>query len=945
MFCHGQIKQTGIPFIKNYPKSVYNAGTQNWGISQDRNGFMYFANNEGVLMFDGLHWDLLEVSNAKPVRSILTDSDNHIYVGLLNDFGLLKENDGGELYYKSLRYLLPPGTRDFDDVWKIYEIPRGIVFQTYEYLFILKDSQIDIVRPEKKFHFSFNVNGRLFLHEPGMGVFEYINDHIMKPAWSDLLKDREIWAILPEEDDGLLICTSGSGIYKYENEVLRRWDTPADSFVQKYKLYSAKKIKDNCFAFGTILNGLLIADHSGNILQQINRNNGLQNNTVLSLFSDESENLWLGLDNGIDYVEINSPVSYLTNYAGIGTGYDSRIFEGNLYLGTNQGLFVKSFPGHSLPGETFELVSNTAGQVWSLNLFDGQLLCGHNAGTFLIKGREALKISDEEGAWRYIPLLDHPGYLLGGHYNGLVVLKNGEPGWQFFRKIKGFDESCRFLQQSPDESVWISHGAKGIIRVKLNAALDSVVSYRLYTDKDGLPSRERNIVFRLGNQVFISGVDGIYVYKSEEDRFERDEKLNGIFRIQERLKTFTIDKEGNIWYIAENESGVLRLNEDSTYTKISSPFKQLDGKYLKEFEFVYPYDKDNIIIGIDNGFAHYSSNLPKSYSKSFKSFITKVELPYIDSIINFTYLSETKFEFVFPFQKNSFRFYYTSPFYENLQQLTFSYYLENYSDEWSEWSGLSFKDFTNLPEGEYVFKLKAKDVYDVESEISSFSFTITPPWRRSLAAYYSYLFLGIILLLLTTKWVRYRMILAKRKEEAKHIMELRKKEDQFQHQSLIAEKEIIRLRNDKLRADMVHRDKELANQTMNIIQKNKFLSKLKDELGMIEKSSDNPQLRTKLLILSRRLDKEIDNKQQNKIFLTYFEEVHEEFFKRLKEIHSDLSPREMNLCAYIRMNLTTKEIAALSNITIRGVEISRYRLRKKLNLSREVNLSTYLSNI
>jgi DNA-binding CsgD family transcriptional regulator len=144
---------------------------------------------------------------------------------------------------------------------------------------------------------------------------------------------------------------------------------------------------------------------------------------------------------------------------------------------------------------------------------------------------------------------------------------------------------------------------------------------------------------------------------------------------------------------------------------------------------------------------------------------------------------------------------------------------------------------------------------------------------------------------------------------------------------------------------MVYRDKELANQTMGIIQKNKLLLKLKEELDLIQKSTDDPQLRTRLLVITRRLDKEIDNKQQNKIFETYFEEVHEEFFNRIKEKHPNLSPRDLNLSAYIRMNLTTKEIATLLNITGRGVEIGRYRLRKKLDLPREVNLSTYLSNI
>jgi len=193
--------------------------------------------------------------------------------------------------------------------------------------------------------------------------------------------------------------------------------------------------------------------------------------------------------------------------------------------------------------------------------------------------------------------------------------------------------------------------------------------------------------------------------------------------------------------------------------------------------------------------------------------------------------------------------------------------------------------------------------------------------------------------------VLYRLKVAKRKQAQKHREELEKKEERFQHQALVNEKEIIRLRNEKLHGEMIYRDKELANQTMGIIQKNKFLTKLKNELQRIQKATGDGELKTKLATLNRRINREIDNKQQNQLFETYFDEVHEEFFKRLKEEHPELSPREMRLSAYIKMNLSSKEIAALQNISDRGVEISRYRLRKKLDLSRDVNLSTFLSNI
>lgn len=940
----GQVKTAGTPHIHNYPKSVYKAGTQNWGITQDQKGFMYFANNEGVLQFDGLHWNLIEVSDNSPVRSIFTSNQNTIYVGLFNDFGMLVKNQKGMFSYKSLRHLIPENITAFDDIWKIHETPHGIVFQSYDYLFILKDNSIEIIEPRKQFHFSFSVNERLIVQEPETGLFEYIDGKLEELEWGSKLNDKEIWSILPYKENGLLLGTARNGLYKFENETLEKWTTPANELIENYKLFSAASIGDNYFAYGTILNGVVITNNEGEIIQHINRNKGLQNNTVLSVFADRKQNIWLGLDNGIDYIEVNSPVSFLMNNEGLGTGYTARIFDNNLYVGTNQGLFVRPFDNFSYRNAEFELVENTTGQVWSLDVFDDQLICGHNFGTFVVEGTEATKITDVEGIWKFIRLKNNPDLLLGGHYGGLILLTKDDSGWKFLRRINGFNESSRYLTQDESGNIWMSHGAKGVFRITLNAEADSATDVKIYTTENGLPSNKQNILFQHNTDFYISTTEGIYEYRKESDSFAFSEEINDLLKINSQLSTLETDESGNIWFIAENESGVLRQNEDLTYTKITSPFRQLDGRYVNGFEFIYPYSEKYVFMGIDKGFALYSSEFQKSYSQSFPSYITKIEILHIDSTLYFPNEADNS-EINVPYNKNAFRFHYTAPFYEYHDQLEFSYLLENYSDEWAPWSEVSFKDFTNLPAGEYIFKLKARNIYGIESSASSFSFNISPPWYSSAFAYYSYLALFLILAFVLMKFIIHRMEKARKNEKEKHMAELKTRVEEFHHQGLMAEKEIMKLKNEKLESEMVYRNKELANQTMSIIQKNQFLVKIKEELQRVQKRVDEEKLKNNLNTLQKKINKEIDNKQQNQVFETYFDEVHNEFFKRLKSSYPQISPREMRLCAYIRMDLTSKEIAVLLNITERGVEISRYRLRKKLELPRDINLSTFLSNI
>lgn len=940
-FCLAQVKNIGTPSIKNFPKSVYNGGTQNWGICQDKNGFIYFANNDGLLCFDGVNWNLHEVSDNSPVRSVFVDSENNTYIGLIRDFGIFKQNETKKPVFISLKHLLPPDIGSFDDIWRIHETSQGIVFQCFNYLFIYKNEKIEVLKPQNTFHFSFKPSERLFIDDREKGIFELKDGSLEELRFDGEYNEIDVSAIL-ETNNNLLFCTPGDGVFISENGKLKKWNTPVNELLKQYRIYCATAISSTHYAFGTILNGLIISDIEGNVVQTLNRSNGIQNNTILSIYLDSNKNLWLGLDNGIDYVEINSPLSFISNSEDLGTGYCCRVFNGNLYLGTNQGLFVRPFDAtHNQ--EPFKLIEKTVGQVWTIQEFDGQLICGHNLGTFLIKGNQATKISNIEGAWKFIRLRNNPDYLLGGHYNGLVVFKNGENGWQFEKKIEGFEESSRFLKQDKNGTIWISHGGKGIFRVQLDTTLKSVKEFKQYTSEDGLPSTTQNILFEFKDNIYFSTINQIYEFEQNSDSFKVSEEINKLFEIEGRITAFEVDEVGNVWYIADQETGVLRYNEDLTYTKITSPFKKLSEKYVNEFEFVYPYNHEILFIGLNNGFAHYTSKFPKSYAQPFQSYLSKIEIPYLDSVL-YLNSSVSNNEFEFPFRKNTFRIGFSAPFFENDAPLEFSYFLENFSEEWSDWSTDTYKDFTNLWEGNYLFKLKAKNIYDVESEISTFQFTISPPWHRSNLAYSVYVLLFLTLIVLIVFIMLKRIKSAQKREELRHQQELQKRDEQFQHKALLAEKEIIKLRNDKLRAEMVHRDKELANQTMSIIQKNKFLLRTNEELQHIYNLIGDNLAKTKMAALKKRITREIDNKQQNKIFETYFDEVHEDFFKRLKEEYPFLTPNDLRLCAFIRMNISTKEIATILNISYRGAEISRYRLRKKLELSREINLSTFLSN-
>lgn len=962
-----EIINIGIPYIHNYPKKEYKGGTQNWSIAQDQRGFMYFGNNDGLLQFDGVSWQLFRMPNSSVVRSVYISKNENIYIGAYNELGKLEVNKKGVSVYRSLKKLIPAGFTNFDDIWNITSFEDQIVFQSYTSAFLFQnDSSVSVIKAPERFQNSFAVNGHLYFNDISQGLFEYKSSNLVKVEGCEKIRGEEIWSIIPfRGGNELMICTLNKGIFIYNGFELSEWQVPANSIFKKNQIFSATIVQDKYIAFGTIQDGLYILDTYGKIAQHINRQKGLQNNTILKLFADREQNLWLGLDNGIDYVNINSPITFLHEADGIGAGYTCIVHQGKIYLGTNQGLFVKDWT-NDFTDTNFRLIPGTNGQVWHLGVYDGILLCGHNNGTFQIDGEKSKQISKIPGAWKYYKSKKFPDYLICGTYSGLIYFRKQNNEWVFVDEIKGFNESCRVFEEDESGVLWMSHGFKGIFKIEFSDNIAQISKFRFFTSEDGLPSSYNLNVHQLKGKIIITTSKGIYTYNSSNDKFESSGYFDQILSPLKDISYLSEDKDGNVWYtvwdMGKQRTGLFRIQEDETYKNISAPFGLLSGRFLSGFEFVYPHSENDVFYGMEEGFAHYSPHNNSNQPAEFNAFINRAIALYLDSTFysGNRNLKKTKgiekekvidikeFDqllFRFPYRENSFRFSYTSPSYSNNENIEFSFQLSGISEKWSPWSNTTFTEYTSLPSGEYIFSVKARNQVGIESTVDSLEFTISPPWYKSSYAYVSYFLLFVSFTLLVIWLVIKRIEISKRKERLHHLRSYRQKEQNYKRQALVAEKKIINLKNEQLQIEMIHRDKELANQTMDLIRKNKFLQKIKDELDKLKLLSTDETLKDKINSLMTKIDKDIDHKKQWEVFETAFDEVHEDFLKRLKSKHPSLTPKELKLCAYLRMNISTKEIAPLMNISVRGVEICRYRVRKKLNIDRDQNLTSMIIDL
>jgi ligand-binding sensor domain-containing protein/DNA-binding CsgD family transcriptional regulator len=937
----------GLPGITNFSRAEYDGGTQNWAVAQSSNGMMYFGNNNGLLEYDCANWNIYR--DMEQVNRSLCIDGKRIYVGAFNNFGYYDENENGELKYTSLLPLLKNRITEFDEIWRIHKTSFGIVFQSFKAIFIYSQGKIDIVYPRSKFHFSYYVNGILWVFDELEGLMQYREGKVRQIRDGSALAGIQIWTVLPLDDDQIIIGTARNGIFRYNGEKISVWDKPVNALLKKYQIYSGALISKKYFAFGTIQNGLIISDTSGEVLFEINKERGLQNNTVLSVGSDVEGNIWLGLDNGISVVHFTSALTYIKNYFDIGSGYASARFGNNLYLGTNQGLFYIKWNDFINPlkkKEDFHLIEGTEGQVWSLKIIGNTLLCGHNLGVFQIFDKKAVKISSVPGGWNIIELDTKAPLLAVGNYSGISVLEKHGSFWTLRNQLAGFDQSSHYLEKDSKGDIWVSHGYKGLFRIRTNDDMMHAREVRLYDSRNGLPSDQGNTLFKLKSGIVVGTRKGVYRYNNTSDRFEPDIQFSQLITVSEQIDYLAQDNYNNIWYYHNQQPGVLRFQEDGTFKNITTPFADISGMVIPTFGHINALDAGNVIIGIEGGFAYYNSATSKPYDYIPILYISRLQSNDSTQGI-FRYNSTgTKQEIVpeFRFINNTITIAFSGSQSAG-QKLSFRFKLVGFDERWSEWSAKNSKEYTNLPTGNYTFMLQAKTIQGKITPGLGYSFHILPPWYLTIYAWIIYFLITAGLLYYTYRFFVKSMEKSRLKEKETQKNKYQQREQRLKEDALINEKEVIRLRNEKLNLEMIHKEKELANSTMLIIQKNEILHKLGNDLNRIKQTINDDQIKNDLNSTIKRIGKEIDNEKQWRVFNMHVEQVHEDLFKKLKAQFPELTPREISLCAYLRMNISSKEIATLMNISTRGVEISRYRIRKKLGLDRNANLTEYMMTL
>ncbi|MDN3595270.1 helix-turn-helix and ligand-binding sensor domain-containing protein [Zunongwangia endophytica] len=881
-------------------------------INQSDDHWMYFANNEGLLSYNGEQWNINKLPNGEPVRAVKF-IDGLIYTGSYMDFGYWRYNSLGNLVYTSLVNKLSSSIREGEQIWHIEEFGDYIIFQSLSRLLSYHKTKktISVTNFDSTISNLFKSGESVYFQVAEDGLYSIQSGGIKKEVGFDQIGINAIIEIFQWNNQSIAI-TRDNGLFTFNNGDWKSFTL--QNYPINSSFFTAEFTEDEKLVLGSIGDGLFTLDISKQTIRQFVQPD-IVNNTVLSLFEDEAGNIWCGLDNGISLIEKDSQLSIFSDITGIlGTVYCSVKYQDQLYLGTNQGLYKRNRDSNS-----FSLIEGTSGQIWSLNVYQNKLFIGHDRGTFILNSNSIQQIFDGGGTWMVLPFKD--GFIQG-HYNGLSFFRIGD-GFKRIIPLEGFDLSARNIIIGQNDELWVGHDHKGIFKLNIDIEEQKVKTLKNYEVEDQVSSGL--YVFHFNDDIYYSTATTIQQYDRKNDSFSADNKLNRSFQdIKRSSGNSKLTSDDKWWAYTEDE--IYYTSKDAFQEGInvkSVPISYEFRNISSGFENISRIDENRYLVGSNNGYTIFE--IPFKTADLFDLEINGIQLANKDQ--SYKLLSKDLENPEFENQQNYLNFYFNVPVYKKFGKVKYSYRLKGFSEEWTTYRAESKASFENLPYGDYEFQVKARyDSQDTNTVV--FSFSIAKPWFISKFAVFAYIVLLVLIIVITHHF--YTRYYRRRHEKMIEI-----EQEKAELQQLEAQQEIMKLKNEQLETDVISKNRELAASTMNIIRKNEVLNKIKKELSEVSQLKD-------IASVLKTIDANIKEEDNWKFFKEAFDNADKDFLQMVKSKHPNLTSNDLKLCAYLRLNLSSKEIAPLLNISVRSVEIKRYRLRKKMELDHEQSLVNYI---
>ncbi|MGB1242409.1 MAG: hypothetical protein ACPG49_07800 [Chitinophagales bacterium] len=922
--------------IQNFTSAEYKAGIQNIDFAQNRDMSIFIANNLGVLSYSGNDWEVHAFNTGKKQRSLaFSENTSRLYVGSQGEFGFFEE----DWSYVSLIDKIPVNQRDFDEVWDVFLFDSNIYFCTFQGIYVYDGNSVTVIEHKEGLERSFYTNNKFFTQDQQGKLFEIENDSLA-PSYPQNQTGQIIAGIVSHDEGYLLFYNSGQIEFTTPFGVNKKYNDLISVLEGKY-INHVLQLSDTRLAISTQTSGLFLYDLQKKSIEKITTRDGLQSNACLRTFQDYSGNLWVGMQNGLAIIDINSPMRFINQDINIeGSGYESFEIDAGTYYTTSNGIY---FLAKNTTQSVF--LQGTEGPAYGMQKIIGKLYAGHHTGLFLLENGKAKRLANTDGLWQIKQLRSNPEFAIGGTYSGLYLFEvNENMELRPVQKISGFNESSRFFEEDHQGRIWVGQFYKGLYQLNLSEEL-AINSVNKVSDEYDLPIHEQIILSRANNELYLATKEGLYKLNEANDKIEKAEVFAEAIGDQP-VYLFVQDNQKNIHVIAENLVGFFKQISPNNYVFMPSSLFQLRYYFNNDLLNISVNTNDGVVFNANEGFIHYKTELESRATIEKPLIISKVFSVAEDSVLyniepfkprpkNTEELIVSQNAKVLQFDIESFQF-------NEMNNQQFRYLLKGFDDGFGEWSNMTIKEYTNLKEGKYEFIVQTRNFLGKIVTSPSLFLSVKPPFYRSSFAKFFYLLIGLISL-----FAAYRFQKCQYKEKAIKIEETKQEQLAEKEQKLIEveqqkEQELSELKEEKIHSELRHVKNLLAASTMNLVVKNEFIETIKEGLKEVKQMGKNIETKQALEKIVKEIDTTLRLQEDWEQFKHHFDQVHGDFSTRLRAEFLDLSPNEQKLCTFLRLNLNTKEIASLMGISLRGVEVARYRLRKKLTLQKGQNLAKFI---
>lgn len=836
-----QEQRYGYPLMQYYSPKSYNASDQNWCVLQDATGMLYFGNTDkGVLVYDGARWSNIRLETSQLVRDLAKGETGIIYVGTIGDFGRLVPTSQGELRYESLLPTVRGELPDFQDIYKVHAL-NGRIFFCAKGCYFIYDEQRQDTRvfsfPNDKNFLTFRVGDELVAGVDGTNLLFctdslFRQDTIIYPPGMARAgsSGRQLYGAVAISPDTLLLGYSPGGVFIYDRKksAIVEPSAPFAPNVQKIIAQGANIYTMHRLRNGNVAVGLIFSDDvcyaeftpDGRDVQTLGITSGLHDSFVMEFTETSDGTLWLTHNVGLTSIEANAPFRAFTELHGLNSVVLSlHEHRGTLYVGSMNGLFrVQIEGGHArlvqVPGiyvPVWQMVSYT-------DPYDKRevLLVQGMTDTYQVDGERGyslpMRVSDPAtgeyvnpvrlaayGGYVICPLATDPRVVALGMQSGVKFLRRLPNNAWFEEKVEihpPITAEVRDIAQDGDSTIWLSTFSSGVYLMEKQR--DGSYRTRQITERQGIPSLRQNMVTILNGKPYITTQKGFMVYDRQADTL-----LPASLPITPNLGAATAIARGETWAMQrfDDELG-LNLVEyyknihDTTSPRSQQVFKRLPSRWLDAIAFD---QKGTLWLGFANELFSYRSHIPMPQDSNFRAIIRSVMDLKNDSTLfagvfhttdaqgRIRILMEQPEEMVLklPYSQNSLYFQFGANAYSSVPT-EYSVILENNDAQWSKWENRAEATYTNLREGSYTLKVRAKNAYGQISEEAHYTIVIKPPFYRTIWAYIAYIILFSLLVWGLVQLNSRRILAEKRRLEKvvkERTAEVVKQKEQIEQQN------------------------------------------------------------------------------------------------------------------------------------------------------------------